>query len=249
MEDEVEIAFSGLQAMADRRRTNMMRVQFVTDFHIRSCKLRDEVTPDGWQGHEPFNDFPVGGAWNFIQHYREPEIAFVAHLLLEECVRIAKGVLGRHPSVYVKVGNERYYLVEDPKDPQSGDGVGKWIVRDKSQGNLKWLGGLLGERLKPLNDRQRGWFQAFRKEIKGPRGETEFETPYDCAVAVYERIKELLARGSRAGDDETVAQVANIMLRSAPVVEYGTLLRTPRFLEKIVFGERYYEALKRSGDD
>ena len=132
---------------------------------------------------------------------------------------------------------------------KNGKGVGKWIVRDKSQGNLKWLGGLLGERLKPLNDRQRGWFQAFRKEIKGPRGEKEFETPYDCAVAVYERIKELLVRGSRAGDDETVAQVANIMLRSAPVVEYGTLLRTPRFLEKIVFGERYYEALKRSGDD
>ena len=39
------------------------------------------------------------------------------------------------------------------------------------------------------------------------------------------------------------------MLNSAPVVEYGTLLRTPRLLEKEVFGERYYEALKRSGDD
>lgn len=44
-----------------------------------------------------------------------------------------------------KLRSERYYLVEDwTKDlhPQSGDGVGKWIVRDKSQGNLKWLGGL-----------------------------------------------------------------------------------------------------------
>ena len=267
MEDQVKIPFSGLQAMGGRLQ-DIMRVQFVTDVQIRSCKLRDEVTPDGWSDDVPFNQFPVGrresadenevqqDTWNFIQFYPEPEIAFVARLLLEECVRIAKGELARHPRVYDKpLDPTRYYVVDE--DTLSGEGVGTWKVAKLSGGGeprrlFKALEAMTRPEVKWR------WFNQWKDKIKGgvrvkgPKGEKEFETPYDCAVAVYERINEqLLAQAP--GDDEAVAQAkveaAMIMLDCAPVVEYGTLLRTPGLLEDKVFGKRYYEALKRSGDD
>jgi len=269
MKAGVEVPFRGLQAIQYRG----VRVQFVTDVQIRSCKLRDGVTPDGWSGDVPFNDFPDGrksggdGAdrvgpdtWYFIKVYPEPEIAFVAHLLLGECVRIARGELARHPKVYdepspVRSGKRgTYYLVDDHK--QSGEGVGKWTVRNPGKKPCQSLKVLVRQQ-EEREGKGKGkgkegeWFERWKGKISYPNGQKGFETPYDCAVAVYERIKELLAQAS--GDDEAVAEakvaVAMFMLNSAPVVEYGTLLRTPRLLEKEVFGERYYEALERSGDD
>ncbi len=235
---------------------------------ILDCEAVEQPTAaEGWSENWDFNADIFRGKTNVPRRttgqksFREPEAAFVWMMLQYECVRIAKRVLATAgPGVYTPGtghgGGTSLYRYDEKLDEQRWIVKGSWRKK-REPGKVVVLQGLLVA----LGYKGKNVYMSWRDEI----GKTEngddmtFANPYECAVHVYGRIKELVDRVPPAElsvDPEVLskARVGVIMemlvgdqdTTGAPVVDYTTLL-TPEVLEVGVFGERYFAAMTSGG--